>query len=185
MTRSRPCSRLCATLLPTLAVGVAMGLAACSPALNWREVDGVASQRWWFPCKPERVERQVSLQGRQVPAQLAACDAQGVTWSTMALAFPTPAEAAEGLAPARAVLMANLQAEETAPPPGLAPAADRPAWWAGRRSGGDATMAVVRFRVQGRWLVQQVLLTQAGPSWPRGLDENALNTFFDGALARP
>lgn len=156
---------------------------ACSPALNWREVDGVAGQRWWFPCKPERIDRQVMLQGQPVPARLAACDAQGASWSNLAMQFPSPAEAAAALAGARTSLMANLGAEERGPPPGVALQAPQgPLWLSGHRSGGEAVTAAARFQVQDRWLVQQVLIAPAAGAWPRVLDDGALQTFFDGSF---
>lgn len=163
---------------------LAVGLAACSPALNWREVDGVAEQRWWFPCKPDRVERQVSLDGRRVPARLVVCDAQGATWSKMALEFPNPADAAQALVAARTTLRANLQARETAAPNGLVIRGEAPLWLSGRRSGGDEVLAAARFSVQGRWLVQQVAMARDGAGWPRSLDGGALDVFFDGTLVR-
>lgn len=184
MKRCRP-GACCGTLPSILVLTLVAGLAACSPALNWREVEGVSAQRWWFPCKPERVDRQVSLQGHRVPARLAACDAQGMTWSNLALQFASPAEAAAALGPARTALMINLQAEENAPPQGLAGAVEGPLWLAGHRADGEGVSGVARFRVDGRWLVQQVLLTRGGPTWPRTLDAGALNTFFEGAFARP
>jgi hypothetical protein len=163
-------------------------LAGCSPALNWREVAGVdepdAPQHWWFPCKPDRTERAVALPGQQVPARWAACDAQGVTWSVMALQFPGPADAAAAMAPLQATLRSNLQAQPGVPPPGVTAAPVGTAWWRVRRAGNEA-VAVARFEVHGRWLVQQVLLTQDGPAWPAAVDTAALNTFFEGALTRP
>lgn len=185
MTLRRP--RACqGTLRSTLLmIGAVAALVACSPALNWREVEGVEGLRWWLPCKPERTEREVTLQGLRLPARLAACDVQGLTWSNMALQFPGPADAATALGHARGTLMMNLQAEETAPPQGLAGVGDGLLWLAGRRADGVAVTAVVRFRVQGRWLLQQVLMTQGGPAWPRAVDASALNTFFEGAFTRP
>lgn len=164
---------------------LAGGLVACSPSLNWREVDGVAEQRWWFPCKPERIERQVSLEGRLVPARLVVCDAQGATWSRMALQFPSPADAAQALIAARASLRANLQARETAAPNGLVTRGEAPLWLAGRRAGGAEVVAAARFSVQGRWLVQQVAMAEDAAGWPRSLDGGALDVFFDGTFARP
>lgn len=178
--RLRACPGTLPAILPTLCAVVM--LAACSPALNWREVEGVAEQRGWFPCKPERIERQVSLQGRLVPARLVACDAQGATWSTMGLQFAGPVPAAEALATVRDMLMMNLQAEEAAPPPGLAAGVDGLQWLAGRRADGAPLTVAVRLRVQGRWLVQQVLMTGKTGDWPRSLDAAALNTFFEGAF---
>lgn len=166
-------------------------LSGCAPALNWREIEGVEGGRWWFPCKPDRIERTVSIEGRAVPARLAVCDAQGATWSTMALQFPGPAEAAQALEPARLTLMMNLQAAERPQPVGLALKEATPRWWGGRRSGGEPVQVAVQFRVQGRWLVQQVLMVNApNPAggepvgWPAALPAQGLDTFFAGTMPR-
>jgi len=162
-------------------------LAGCAPALNWREVEAVEGARWWFPCKPDRVERTVAIEGRPVPARLAVCDAQGASWSTMALQFPGPAEAAQALEAARLTLMMNLQAAERPQPAGLVMKAAAPQWLAGRRPDGEPVQAAMQFRVQGRWLVQQVLMVnQAGDAgvWPPALRSEALDTFFAGAMPR-
>jgi len=162
-------------------------LSGCSPALNWREIEGVEGVRWWFPCKPDRIERTVLIEGRAVPVRLAVCDAEGASWSTMALQFPGPAEAAQALAAARLTLMMNLQAAERPQPAGLTLKEAAPQWLAGRRPGGERVQAAMQFRVQGRWLVQQVLMVnQAGEAgvWPSALRSQALDTFFAGAMPR-
>lgn len=61
-----------------------LALAACSPALNWREVRPVDSGGLvaWFPCKPQAVERRMSWPG--VPAasvHVLSCRADGLIWS--------------------------------------------------------------------------------------------------------
>lgn len=164
----------------------AVACAACAPALNWREVDGAGEQRWWFPCKPERVERSVTLSpGQAVPARLVSCEAQGASWTSLAMAFPDPAQAAAALYQARATLMMNLQAEERAAPPALSSGEPQaPVWLSGRRAGGEAVIVVARFRVQGPWLVQQVVMApgRQDADWPRVLDRRALQTFFEGAF---
>lgn len=161
-------------------------LTACTPSLDWRQVQGVGEQPGWFPCKPDRVERAVALEGREqrVPATLAACDAQGLSWSSLALQFPDPAQAAAALGPARQALRANLVARESAPPAGLTGAGVQGLqWFTGQRGGGEPVQVAVRFQVEGRWLVQRVLLHPGvDAAWPRALDDSALRTFFDAAF---
>lgn len=159
-------------------------LTACSPQLNWREIDGVEGGRWWFPCKPDRIERSVSIEGQPVPARLAVCDAQGASWSTMALQFDAPAQAAAALEPARLTLMMNLQAAEMPAPKGLVLPSAAPGWLQGRRPGGEPLQAAVQFRVQGRWLVQQVLMVNVSGDWPKDLRADVLEPFFAGAMPR-
>lgn len=174
-------------VLSFLMLAVLASLTGCSPALNWREVEGVEGARWWFPCKPDRVERTVVIREQPVPARLAVCDAQGASWSTMALQFPGPAEAAQALDAAQLTLKKNLQATERPQPAGLTLKEAAPQWLAGRRPGGEPVQAAMQFRVQGPWLVQRVLMVnQADESdaWPAVLRPEALDTFFAGAMPR-
>lgn len=61
------------------------GLAACSPALDWRETRPAhAGIALLMPCKPQLHERQVVLAGSTVRMALHACSAGEQTW---ALAF--------------------------------------------------------------------------------------------------
>lgn len=54
------------------------GLAACTPAMNWREVRPADSQAVaLFPCKPDNHARRVMLAGAEVSMQLASCTASG------------------------------------------------------------------------------------------------------------
>lgn len=66
-----------------LALGATL-LAACAPALNWREVrpanaDGL---RATFPCKPLEAQRRVTLPGLPDPVtvNLLSCEADGSRW---------------------------------------------------------------------------------------------------------
>jgi hypothetical protein len=57
-------------------------LAACSPALDWREVridDGGLVAR--FPCRPQRESRAVTIAGRSVRMQMVSCADDGVRYA--------------------------------------------------------------------------------------------------------
>ena len=63
----------------------AVGLAACAPALNWREVrpahaEGLLAT---FPCKPQAAQRQIPLPGLPdvVTVHLLSCEADGSRWA--------------------------------------------------------------------------------------------------------
>lgn len=62
----------------------AAALLACSPALNWRQMDLAEADglRLRFPCKPDRVERTLRLEGLTEPLRMAmwSCEASGTTW---------------------------------------------------------------------------------------------------------
>lgn len=117
-----------------LGLGLALALAAlalvgCSPALDWRSVrpaEGAVAV--WMPCKPERHERPVKLDGgvsRVVEMQV--CDAEGTTWAVSTLEVAGAAEvgpALEALRAARRVQLGGV--ERSAEPYGPSGAAARP-----------------------------------------------------------
>jgi hypothetical protein len=56
-------------------------LAACAPALDWREVRvGAAESVALFPCKPAAHARELPLAGQLVKLTLHACQAAEATW---------------------------------------------------------------------------------------------------------
>ncbi|HJV94503.1 MAG TPA: hypothetical protein VJ608_00645, partial [Albitalea sp.] len=59
-----------------------LSLAACSPALDWRDVQPEGSgAAALFPCKPDRFARSVMLAGAKVQMVLASCAASGTTFA--------------------------------------------------------------------------------------------------------
>lgn len=79
-------------LVALAAAAATWGLAACAPALNWREVrlhgPGVVAL---LPCRPDVHVRRVRLAGMEVDLTLHSCTANDVTW---ALAVADLADAA-------------------------------------------------------------------------------------------
>ena len=67
-------------------------LAACAPALDWRDVrlegSGVLLL---FPCKPDSQTRTLSLAGASVRLSLHACSAAGSTWALAVADLGDPA----------------------------------------------------------------------------------------------
>lgn len=84
-------------------------VAACSPALNWREVplEGLTAR---LPCKPDRAQRTVQLGGANLLLEMAGCEAAGGLFaiSRVPLAEGTPSAAL--LAAWRAEALRNMQA---------------------------------------------------------------------------
>ena len=91
LPRAPGCIGDCATLEAALALGVfrpaavllaALLLAACNPALNWRETrikgSGLLTM---LPCKPDEGARVVPLGGRDVSLHMVGCDAAGATFA--------------------------------------------------------------------------------------------------------
>lgn len=92
--------------------------AACSPALDWREVRPEGSGAvGLFPCKPRHETRQVALAGARVSMTFHACSAAGATWALGFADMGDPARVADALDEAAQGSARNLGA---ALPAGLA-----------------------------------------------------------------
>lgn len=95
-----------------------LALAACSPALNWREVKPVEAQGLvaLFPCKAEAAVRRLAvpgLEGGEVDLHVLSCQAGGMTWALSYLNAGTPQRLAQALPALDQALWRNL-----APSPG-------------------------------------------------------------------
>ena len=119
-----------------VAVAVLALLAACSPALNWRDVrpadSGLLLQ---CPCKPDSQARPLSLAGRPVRLSLLACPASTLTFGLAHADVGEPARVDAALKALTDSALANL---------GAAPAAAQPSAVAGASAPGS------RLRLQGR-----------------------------------
>ena len=162
---------------------VALALAACTPALDWREVrspdSGVVAL---FPCKPERMERSLEFAGTPVAMVLQACTVGGATYALMHANVDDPRRVAAALEGLRAAAAANLggTAQAVAPMsvPGMTPnpLAERLVI-EGRDARGDRVREHAGFFVKGMRVYQAVVVGAQ-------LDEAAADTFFS-ALRLP
>ena len=93
-------------------IACATALAACTPALDWRElpVDDTGLKAM-FPCKPDHETRQVRLAGRPVSMQALACrSGSSGTFAVLAADLGSPLDAARALREWRAASLARLHA---------------------------------------------------------------------------
>ena len=98
------------------AVVASVGLAACNPALNWREVRADTTELVaLLPCKPDRGARAVSLGGQAVQLQMAGCEAGGATFAVSHATLADGAQAQAALAQWREVTLKNLRAAPAVP----------------------------------------------------------------------
>lgn len=98
-------------MAPWLAAGL---LAACTPALNWRELPlPPTTAMGLLPCKPDHAERSVPLGG--VPTELVVdgCETGGATFALMAAHLPAGHGPDEVLAGWQAATLANMRASGT------------------------------------------------------------------------
>lgn len=163
---------------------VTLGLAACAPALDWREVRPVESEAVaLFPCKPERALREVTLAGARVRMHLASCSAEAATYALGHALVADPSKVNAALAELRAASAANIGAQ----------AATGTAWsvsgmtpnplaeklvMEGRDAQGETVREEAAFFVKGLRVYQA---TVVGPR----LDREAVDTFFSGLKLTP
>jgi hypothetical protein len=97
---------------PVVAPLVVALLAACAPALDWREVrptdSGLVAL---FPCKPNALTRNVMLAGQTVRLSMHACRAGDQTWALAHADVGDPARVGASLEELRRSAAANLGAE--------------------------------------------------------------------------
>jgi hypothetical protein len=99
--------------MPSLALGAALLLAACAPALDWRELrPGDGALVVLLPCKPASHARRVKLGADAVRLEMHACTAGGTTW---ALAFADVEDPAR-VGPALAAMLSSAQDNLSAGP---------------------------------------------------------------------
>lgn len=71
------------------ALAVALGVAACTPAFNWREVQaGDDGYRAMMPGKPAHVQRRINLDGLEVEMSMRAVEVEGMSFAVGAIRLP-------------------------------------------------------------------------------------------------
>ena len=99
-------------LLNLLTLSMVLLGTACSPTLNWRDVEVGSMTRLQFPCRPELAERSVVLAGAPSRALMKACDAGGLSWSATVFEVSDPARLTASLRELRLSLATRLQGSE-------------------------------------------------------------------------
>jgi hypothetical protein len=163
---------------------VVLALAACAPALDWREVRPAESEAVaMFPCKPQRASRDVTLAGAKVRMHLAACSAETVTYALGHVLLADPSKVNAALAELRAASAANIGARAASgvawSVPGMTPnpLAEKLVM-EGRDAAGETVREEAAFFVKGLRVYQA---TVVGPQ----LDREAVDTFFSGLKLTP
>ena len=93
-------------------------LSACSPALNWRDVQPKGlNVLLTFPCKTQQIAQGVQLAGESVRMSMTGCVADDMTFALAHARLPTPAKAALALAQMHQAALANVHGRVTASTP--------------------------------------------------------------------
>ncbi len=98
--------------LPAILFGAS--IAACTPALDWRDVRPEGSEvSIQFPCKPKSQTRQAALGGEVATMTLVSCTAEGLTFALVHADLGDPTRITAALIAMRKALAANLGAAES------------------------------------------------------------------------
>lgn len=164
----------CASLLLRWALPC---LAACAPALDWRQVRLADSGlSVLFPCKPVGQARRVRLGPQPVRLELHACSAADATWAVAFAEVDDPARVGPALSELRDAAAANLAASklqrrelriEGATPN---PASQR-VQWQGRLPDGRAVSGQSAVFARGTRVFQATVVAEAA-------DAEAMDNFF-------
>ena len=160
-----------------LGLAAAAVLAACTPALDWRDLrpEGGAL-RLQLPCRPTSQHRDVRLAGQPVNLALHACAAGGQTWGLAVADVADPARVGPALADLAAAAAANVGAAATQAVarrvPGATPnAASQRQRLVGRLPDGRAVQMELAVFVRGTVVYQATVLGEQVPA-------EAAETFF-------
>lgn len=155
-----------------LGLTLALALAACAPALDWREVHiGQAGVHAMFPCRPVAQTRELPLGGRAVAMTLHACEAGGATFAVAVADVKDPGQVGAALAELRAASEAKRSDGAVAAPTAALvvdgatpqPAAGR--WvFQGRRADGTAVPVDTAVFARGTWVVQATVIGSVNAS---------------------
>jgi hypothetical protein len=159
-------------------IGVSSLLAACSPTLNWRDVDVGLQTKVQFPCRPEHAERSLVLAGTPMRTEMWVCDAGGLSWSVTVLDVNDPTRLTAVLRESRLSLATRLQGGEESVQrvriAGMTPNDEsRRVVIAGPAGAGKSVRAEAVFAVRGLQVFQLVVMAQREVSlkWAEGADE--------------
>lgn len=165
--------------LPPITAFLAVALAACSPALDWREFTPEGSGvKVSFPCRPDRHARAVVVAGASVRMEMWVCEAAGSTFAVGFFDVPDPMQATASLREIQAVMLANVRGALASSAPakviGMTPNLQAlRVSGAGQLPDGRAVQVHAAYFARGL-RVYQATLIGARPQ------PQAVETFFDG-----
>jgi hypothetical protein len=158
----------------------ALSAAGCSPELNWREARSADAEIVaMFPCKPQRLARDLVLAGISVRMTLLSCEAGGVTYGLTHAEMRNPGQVHAAMAELRRSAALNIGAAspQRSTPfelPGMTPNPLAERWLlGGRGTDGNPIVEQVVFFSRGTRVYQATVFGAA-------LDAQAVDSFFGG-----
>ncbi len=117
MLRTHPWRSRLRGLVLAVSMLASLGLAACSPALNWRGV-ALGELALMLPCKPDRAQRTVPLGGHKLDMEMVGCQADGALFAVSRVGIPPGGDAEQLQAQWQAASLLQLKVQAS---PVLAP----------------------------------------------------------------
>lgn len=126
------------------------GLMACSPSLNWREVQ-VERMSVFLPCKPDRAQRSVQLENGSAPIDMAGCEAGGALFAASHIKAQGIDQVEALLAAWQQASFANMRATHPVELPAQSAPQHRAKHWtaSGTRANGEPVQARMAWWVSG------------------------------------
>ncbi|WP_395701683.1 hypothetical protein [Aquabacterium sp.] len=159
-------------------------VAACGPALDWREMRPEGTHvRVAMPCRPASHERQVPLAGTPVTMRLLACPVGSATFALAYADVADPARVAPALSALVEAARANVQGQGQvlvpAQVPGMTPQPQAQRWrMQGRLPDGRAIVSQGLVFAHGTTVYQATIVSES-------TSEDAARSFFDGLAVLP
>lgn len=163
---------------------VAGGLAGCSAALDWRQIQ---PEGWSLvgalPCKPAIQQRQITLDGRTMVMTMAACSADAHTFALTSAELGDPAQVQPMLVALGQAARANVQGvvaqDLPAQVPGMTPGPAARRWrLQGSLPDGQAAAMQLQVFAHGTRVYQAAVI---GPQ----ADDDRVAPFFDALKVLP
>lgn len=169
----------------------ALLLAACAPALDWRQFQ---PEGWplavALPCKPNSQQRQVPLAGRSVAWRMLACSADDHVFAIASADLGDPALVPAALqalgGAARDNLRARVLADQAAAVPGMTPQAAARRWQLrGQLPDGRAVAEQVQVFAHGTRVFQASVIGPAAAGDDTAALDRRAAPFFDALRVEP
>lgn len=127
------------------------GVAACSPALNWRQVE-LGDLSLWLPCKPDRTQRDWQLPVGTFPVEVVGCEADGALFAASHLRGVPPDRLEAALDAWQGGAFASMAATQTSVAASVARGAAQQRQWSaqGHRATGEPVQARLAWWVVGQ-----------------------------------
>ncbi|RJG04816.1 hypothetical protein D3870_01175 [Noviherbaspirillum cavernae] len=161
-------------LLGAACIAAALALSACSPTLNWRQVQGSnAPYSVLMPAKPASFSRPVNLDGLQVTMTMTAAEVDDVSYAVGSAELADASQAPHALNAMKTAMVNNIKGTIRKEKVGGVATAPNAIDIEAASADNPPTVLFARFTTKGKWVYQAIIL---GPE--KSVTPEAVDTFF-------